>query len=31
MVSVQENMARLTKEDRAAIATYLKAIPPVGD
>ena len=31
MVSVQENMARLTKEDRAAIAAYLKAIPPVGD
>jgi mono/diheme cytochrome c family protein len=28
MVSVQENMARLPKEDLAAIAAYLKAIPP---
>ncbi len=27
MVEVQENMARLPKEDRAAIAAYLKAIP----
>lgn len=27
MVSVQENMARLTAEDRTAIAAYLKAIP----
>jgi mono/diheme cytochrome c family protein len=27
MVAVQENMARLTPEDRAAIAAYLKAIP----
>ncbi len=31
MVSVQENMARLSKEDRAAIAAYLKAIPAVGN
>ncbi len=28
MVDVQENMARLSAEDRAAIAAYLKAIPP---
>ena len=28
MVEVQANMARLTPEDRAAIAAYLKAIPP---
>lgn len=27
MVKVQENMARLSKDDRAAIAAYLKAIP----
>ncbi len=27
MVEVQENLARLPKEDRAAIAAYLKAIP----
>ena len=27
MVAVQENMAELTKEDRAAIAAYLKALP----
>jgi len=27
MVSVQENMARLTAEDRTAIAAYLKAVP----
>ncbi|MCB1544496.1 MAG: c-type cytochrome [Rhodoblastus sp.] len=27
MVAVQKNMAHLTKEDRAAIAAYLKAIP----
>ncbi|MCD2173156.1 c-type cytochrome [Rhizobium sp. C4] len=27
MVAVQQNMAHLTKEDRAAIAAYLKAIP----
>ncbi|ALV29636.1 c-type cytochrome [Pannonibacter sp. Q-1] len=27
MVAVQENMARLTAEDREAIAAYLKAIP----
>ena len=27
MVAVQENMAELTPEDRAAIAAYLKAIP----
>lgn len=29
MVKVQENMARLTDNDRAAIAAYLKAIPPL--
>ena len=29
MVAVQENMARLPAADRAAIAAYLKAIPPV--
>ena len=29
MVEVQENMARLPKEDIAAIAAYLKAIPPL--
>jgi mono/diheme cytochrome c family protein len=29
MVDVQENMARLRPEDRAAIAAYLKAVPPV--
>ena len=28
MVDVQANMAELTPEDRAAIAAYLKAIPP---
>ena len=28
MVNVQKNMARLTPEDRAAIAAYLKAVPP---
>ncbi|MEI5677615.1 MULTISPECIES: c-type cytochrome [unclassified Mesorhizobium] len=28
MAEVQRNMAKLTKEDRAAIAAYLKAIPP---
>ena len=27
MVSVQKNMALLPKEDREAIAAYLKAIP----
>ena len=27
MVAVQENMAELTKQDRAAIAEYLKALP----
>ena len=27
MVEVQKNMARLTVEDREAIAAYLKAIP----
>jgi mono/diheme cytochrome c family protein len=31
MVAVQENLARLPAEDRAAIAAYLKALPPVGD
>jgi mono/diheme cytochrome c family protein len=29
MVKVQENMARLSAEDRAAIAAYLKSIPPL--
>ncbi len=29
MVSVQDNMSRLPAEDRAAIASYLKAIPAV--
>ena len=29
MVEVQENIARLPKEDIAAIAAYLKAIPPL--
>lgn len=28
MVDVQKNMAELTPEDRAAIAAYLKAVPP---
>ncbi|QPC88655.1 c-type cytochrome [Mesorhizobium sp. NBSH29] len=28
MVDVQKNMAKLTAEDRAAIAAYLKAVPP---
>jgi len=28
MVNVQKNMARLSPEDRAAIAAYLKAVPP---
>lgn len=28
MVSVQQNMARLRPEDRAAIAAYIKAVPP---
>ncbi|QND61396.1 cytochrome c [Mesorhizobium huakuii] len=28
MVDVQRNMAELTQEDRAAIAAYLKAVPP---
>ena len=31
MVDVQKNMAKLTAEDRDAIAAYLKAVPPVGD
>jgi mono/diheme cytochrome c family protein len=29
MAEVQRNMATLTPEDRAAIAAYLKAVPPV--
>ncbi len=29
MAQVQENMARLTPEDRAAIAAYLTAVPPI--
>jgi mono/diheme cytochrome c family protein len=28
MVEVQKNVARLTSDDRAAIAAYLKAVPP---
>ncbi|SFP72234.1 Cytochrome c, mono-and diheme variants [Mesorhizobium sp. NFR06] len=28
MVEVQQNMAQLTADDRAAIAAYLKAVPP---
>lgn len=31
MVKVQQNMARLTADDRAAIAAYLKAVPAVGE
>jgi mono/diheme cytochrome c family protein len=29
MTKVQENMAKLTAEDREAIAAYLKSVPPV--
>ncbi len=29
MVHVQENMAKLPAEDRAAIAAYLKSIPAI--
>lgn len=29
MVKVQENMAELSKQDRAAIAAYIKTLPPV--
>ncbi|TIS14549.1 MAG: cytochrome C, partial [Mesorhizobium sp.] len=28
MVDVQRNIAQLTADDRAAIAAYLKAVPP---
>ena len=31
MARVQENMAKLKPEDRAAIAAYLKALPPLPD
>ncbi len=31
MVEVQKNMARLSADDRAAIAAYLKAVPPHGN
>jgi mono/diheme cytochrome c family protein len=31
MVAVQENLARLDEADRAAIAAYLKALPPQPD
>ena len=31
MVEVQENMAMLVGDDRAAIAAYLKAVPPHSD
>jgi mono/diheme cytochrome c family protein len=27
MVEVQQNMAQLSKQDRAAIAAYLKSVP----
>ena len=30
MVEVQENLAKLTAEDREAIAAYLKAVPAIG-
>ena len=29
MVDVQENLAMLPADDRAAIAAYLKAVPPL--
>ena len=29
MVAVQENMSRLSEQDREAIAAYLKALPPI--
>jgi mono/diheme cytochrome c family protein len=29
MAAVQRNMAKLTKEDREAIAAYLKSVPPI--
>ena len=29
MTKVQENMAELTKADRAAIAAYLKSLPAI--
>lgn len=31
MVAVQENLARLSEEDLAAIAAYLRVVPPVPD
>jgi len=31
MVPVQENMAKLKPEDRAAIAAFLKSLPPLPD
>ena len=31
MAAVQENMAKLTDEDRKAIAAYIKALPPRPD
>lgn len=31
MVAVQKNMAKLTREDRNAIAAYLKSLPPRAD
>jgi hypothetical protein len=31
MAAVQENMAKLKPEDRAAIAAYLKTLPPLPD
>ncbi len=31
MAAVQDNMAKLTDEDRKAIAAYLKALPPLPD
>ena len=31
MAAVQENMAKLTAEDRKAIAAYIKSLPPRPD
>jgi mono/diheme cytochrome c family protein len=31
MAPVQDNMAKLTPQDRAAIAAYLKSLPPLPD
>jgi mono/diheme cytochrome c family protein len=29
MTAVVKNMAKMTQEDRAAIAAYLKSVPPI--